>query len=200
MKQKTQELLTAIDYFSKKGWSPATSTNYSFRDGSDIMISKSGVDKSQFTESDLIKIDIKGEIQAPYNQPGIKSSAETDIHLFLYEKFPSTQCVLHTHSKAGTYLSQKFVRDERIQFKGWEILKGLKGNNTHEVSEIIPIVANSQEMKDITNRLKNSWILNPHGFLIAGHGLYTWGDSIFEARRLVETFEFFFELKLLEMK
>jgi methylthioribulose-1-phosphate dehydratase len=35
-----------------------------------------------------------------------------------------------------------------------------------------------------------------HGFLIAGHGLYTWGSTLAEARRHVEVFEFLFALAL----
>jgi ribulose-5-phosphate 4-epimerase/fuculose-1-phosphate aldolase len=32
-----------------------------------------------------------------------------------------------------------------------------------------------------------------HGFLIARHGLYTWGRDLAEARRHIEIFEFLFE-------
>ena len=32
-----------------------------------------------------------------------------------------------------------------------------------------------------------------HGFLLRGHGLYTWGDDLSQARRHVEIFEFLLE-------
>jgi methylthioribulose-1-phosphate dehydratase len=32
-----------------------------------------------------------------------------------------------------------------------------------------------------------------HGFLLRGHGLYTWGDDIAQARRHIEIFEFLLE-------
>jgi methylthioribulose-1-phosphate dehydratase len=32
-----------------------------------------------------------------------------------------------------------------------------------------------------------------HGFLIARHGLYTWGRDLAEARRHIEIYEFLFE-------
>ena len=32
-----------------------------------------------------------------------------------------------------------------------------------------------------------------HGFLLSGHGLYTWGRDLAEARRHIEIFEFLFE-------
>jgi methylthioribulose-1-phosphate dehydratase len=33
-----------------------------------------------------------------------------------------------------------------------------------------------------------------HGFMLRGHGLYTWGESVSEARRHVEILEFLLEV------
>lgn len=190
-----QELLDAITFFNQKGWSPATSTNYSVRstEKNQYIISRSGVDKSKFQLSDLILINPQGEVLAPFNTPGIKSSAETEIHTALYEMFPDVNCVLHTHSVLGTVLSHSLVKEKELRFEGLEILKGLEGNQTHELVEVLPIVPNSQEMKDILNNMKGRFAPNVHGFLIAGHGLYTWGKSIAAAKRHIETYEFLFE-------
>lgn len=191
----SEELLSAIQFFNQKGWSPATSTNYSVRSETknEYIISRSGVDKSKFGQSDLILINPKGEVLPPFNRPGIKSSAETEIHTALYEKFPEANCVLHTHSVLGTVLSLSLAKEKQIVFEGYEILKGLEGNATHELNEIVPIVPNSQEMGDILNNMQNQYATNVHGFLIAGHGLYTWGKDVATAKRHVETFEFLFE-------
>jgi methylthioribulose-1-phosphate dehydratase len=61
---QAQELLEAIQFFSQKNWSPATSTNYSIRLDApgEILISRSGVDKSQFKATDLISIDGNGNV------------------------------------------------------------------------------------------------------------------------------------------
>jgi methylthioribulose-1-phosphate dehydratase len=191
------ELLSAIHFFNQKNWSPATSTNYSVRSQKpdEYIISRSGVDKSLFQLEDLIMIDGKENVLPPFHRPGIKSSAETEIHTFLYHTFPEVRCVLHTHSVLGTVISQRFSSEKHIRFEGFEILKGLEGNQTHECSEILPIVANSQEMKEIIDSIKPRLKPDPkpHGFLIAGHGLYTWGTSIAAAKRHIETFEFLFE-------
>src|SRR4051812_43999871 len=102
-----ESLTETIRFFNQKGWSPATSTNYSVRstDPQKYIISRSGVDKSLFTVTDLILIGPEGEILAPFNLPGIKSSAETEIHTAIYRLFPEVNCVLHTHSLLGTVLS-----------------------------------------------------------------------------------------------
>lgn len=190
-----QELLEAITFFNQKGWSPATSTNYSVRstNKSEYIISRSGVDKSKFQLSDLILINPEGEVLPPFNGPGIKSSAETEIHTALYEMFPEANCVLHTHSVLGTVLSHTLANEKELRFEGLEILKGLEGNPTHELTEILPIVPNSQDMKDILNNMQGRFAKNVHGFLIAGHGLYTWGKSVAAAKRHIETYEFLFE-------
>jgi methylthioribulose-1-phosphate dehydratase len=192
--QKTaQELLEAIRFFAAKGWCPATSTNHSARlTGGGFLISRSGVDKSVFTATDLVVIDQLGQLVHP--APEVKPSAETEIHTALYARFPHVHCVLHTHSRLGTWLSRAHVTERAIRFEGWEILKGLAGNGTHEMVETLPIVPNSQHMPDILAGLDSAWAARPHGFLIAGHGLYTWGASVAEAKRHVETWEFLFEL------
>ncbi len=197
--QKAQELLEAIQFFSHKGWSPATSTNYSIRleTPGKILISRSGVDKSRFLKTDLIVINEQGEVDPVSAGAGIKSSAETEIHTALYQRFPKINCVLHTHSVLGTWLSQKYVKSWEIKFQDWEIQKGLKGIQSHLSTVVLPIVNNHQVMSDILAEMEPNWERQPHGFLIAGHGLYTWGETIAEAKRHIETFEFLFELKRL---
>jgi methylthioribulose-1-phosphate dehydratase len=83
------------------------------------------------------------------------------------------------------------------------MLKGLEGIGTHETFEEVPIFANSQDMAELAARIRDrltalDWS-NPkrhpcHGFLLSQHGLYTWGQTLAEARRHVEIFEFLFEV------
>lgn len=65
------QLVEVIRFFNHKGWSPATSTNYSLRttNPAEIMISKSGVDKLYFSQEDLIKIDLEGKIAPDFQAP-----------------------------------------------------------------------------------------------------------------------------------
>jgi len=191
------DLLEAIKFFNQKGWSPATSTNYSVRSSNpnQYIISRSGVDKSKFSLDDLILINTEGEVLAPFNLPGIKSSAETEIHTHIYKKYPNVNCILHTHSVLGTVLSQTHLKDKQLRFEGFEIQKGLDGNTTHQLESILPIVPNSQVMEEILNNMDHHFTEKPsiHGFLIAGHGLYTWAKDIATAKRHIETYEFLFE-------
>lgn len=193
-----EELLETIWFFNQKGWSPATATNYSVRTDhpNEFIISRSGVDKSKFQLGDIILIDSDGKILPPHNKPHVKSSAETQLHLDIYKRFPEIGCVLHTHSVLGTVLSRTEKDNEEIIFEGWEILKAFEGNVTHELKEFLPIVPNSQNMDDIIKNMSQRFHKKPHGYLISGHGLYTWGKDIATAKRHVETFEYLFECSI----
>ncbi len=194
---RAHDLLEVITFFNQKGWTPATSSNFSLRStvADQFIISRSGVDKSNFKIEDLILINPNGDVLPPFNTPKTKSSAETQIHTAIYKKYPWINCVLHTHSPLGTALSQTMAASGAIIFEGLEILKAFEGNLTHEMSETLPIVPNSQNISDIIRDMEEHLIpdLKIHGFLIAGHGLYAWGKDLAAAKRHIEAFEFLFE-------
>lgn len=193
--EKAQNLWETIRFFSQKSWVPATSSNFSVRStkSDEYIITRSGIDKSLIRLEDLILIDKSGEVLEPFNQKGVKSSAETMIHTKIYELFPEINSVLHTHSVIGTVLSMEYLKDSGIYFEGLEILKAFEGNTTHEMKEFLPVVKNSQDMNDILRDMEKH-LTNPiHGFLIAGHGLYTWGKDVPTAKRQIEAYEFLFE-------
>lgn len=185
-----------IRSYNSKGWSPATSTNYSFRDiEENIWVSRSGVDKSEFNENDFINVNAKGVPRGEF--VGVKPSAETLIHCALYSLFPGINVVLHSHSINPVVLSNK-VRDH-VTFTGLEIQKGFAGCETHEAKVSIPVFENSQDMYEFISWMKKRENeLKYHCFIIRGHGTYAWGKDLFEAKRHLETLEYLCRCKLLE--
>ena len=80
---------------------------------------------------------------------------------------------------------------------GMNLLKGLGGVATHEHEERIPIIENTQDYASLADKLKAVLHGNgeAHGVLLSRHGLYTWGESVAEARRHLEALEFLFEVE-----
>lgn len=197
------ELIELIKLFHHRGWSMATSTNYSFRNPQQdtYTITSSGLDKSKISSSDLMIIDKEG---APIEGfVHLKPSAETLIHTYLYED-ARVNAILHTHSVPGTVLSQFFLSEAKIRMAGYEVLKGLNGIKTHDTYFELPIFENSQDMPELCARLRQYDQRQglKYGFLLAGHGLYAWGNSISEAKRHMESLEFLMEceLKMISLK
>ena len=187
-----QQLIDAGRFINTKGWVPATSGNFSARlpDGN-IAITVSGKHKGQLTVDDIMLIDAEAN-----SLDGKKPSAETMLHTSLYKHFPDIQSILHPHSLNATLISRLFKSE--VVLEDYELLKALNGINTHEVKVIVPIFANDQNIPRLANLVEQYLERNSgcYAYIIAGHGLYTWGVSVQETLRHLEALDFLFECEL----
>ena len=176
-----------------RGWVPATSGNFSVRAGRHILITPTGLDKGALTPADLLEIDPEGHAIAGKGKP----SAETGLHTVIYRERPGAHAILHVHTIWNTLLSGRFLEKGYVPIEGYELLKGLSSVTTHEHAEQVPITKNSQDYALISTNLAKALHGFPlaHGVLLSQHGLYTWGESVAEARRHLEALEFLFEVE-----
>ena len=174
-----------------RGWAPATSGNFSVREGARILITASGLDKGALTPAGLLEIDGDGRVLGGEGKP----SAETGLHLVIYKARPDAAAILHVHTVWNTLLSGIHEGAGHVELTGYELLKGLSGVATHEHVERVPILGNSQDYAVLSAQLAAALDEYPqaHGVLLSRHGLYTWGDSVAAARRHLEALEFLFE-------
>jgi methylthioribulose-1-phosphate dehydratase len=180
--------------FHRRGWVLGTSGNFSAvlsRDPLRLAITASSVDKGRLTAKEILEVDDHGRM---LKGAGGKPSAETLLHVAVVQT-TGAAAVLHTHSVWSTVLSDVYSGEQGFFIQGYEMLKGLAGVTTHEHREWIPILENSQDMKELASCAVLLMRANPnlHGLLIRRHGLYTWGDSLESAARHVEIFEFLME-------
>ncbi len=187
-------LAEAAKAFYQRGWALGTSGNFSAvvsREPLRLIITSSGIDKGRLGADQFVQVDGDGDVVAGEGRP----SDETKLHLTVVrERF--AQAVMHTHSVWSTTLSTLSGNDGGIEIAGYEMLKGLAGVRTHEHREWLPILDNSQDMDELAREVEELLRKRPatHGFLLRGHGLYTWGKSVDEARRHVEILEFLLEV------
>lgn len=189
--QRASELIEAGRYIHGRGWAPATSGNFSARLGDGrIAITVSGRHKGELTPDDIMLIDAEGR-----SLDGKKPSAETLLHTSIYRRYPDVGSVLHPHTPSATLLS-RFFRDELV-LENYELLKALPGIDTHETRIIIPIFPNDQNIPRLALKVDEYIELhgNIYGYIIAGHGFYTWGASVKDALRHVDALEFLFDIE-----
>lgn len=193
-----QRLIETGRDFHHRGWSLATSSNYSVVTGRDplrLLVTCSGFDKGRLTPEQFV---IVGEDGKSVRDSGRKPSAEVLLHLAL-ARGGAAGSVLHTHSIWGTLLSEAGAAHGYLEISGYEMLKALAGIATHEVTVRVEIFPNTQDMPDFACRVEKR-LCDPGrpplgcAFLIAGHGLYAWGKDLTEARRHIEALEFLFEV------
>jgi len=179
--------------FHNRGWVLGTSGNFSVvtrRTPLQLLITASSISKGAIRPGDLLAVDGSGKPMGKAGRP----SAETALHLTI-ARARGAGAVLHTHSVWGTMLSERYGAKSGFELTGFEMLKGLEGVRTHRHSEWLPILENDQDMAALAVRVE-AVLQNfsaAHGFLLRGHGLYTWGDDLAQARRHVEIFEFLLE-------
>lgn len=187
-----RHLIAAGELFHRRGWVPATGGNFSARLTSEkMLISASGWHKGELHEDAFLVAGLDGRPDDAARKP----SYETLLHCQLYRHDARIGCVLHTHSVANTVLSR---RHASIRLSGYELLKLLPGIQTHEATVEVPVFENDQDIPRLAARVEASMKQQPGmpAYLIAGHGLYAWGDTVAQARHRVEALEFMFECEL----
>ncbi len=188
------EIIEAGRFLYGRGWSPATSSNYSTRlSASEALLTVSGKHKGQLGLDDVLATDMAGNSL----EPGKKPSAETLLHTQLYNWRPEIGAVLHTHSVNATVLS-RLTPGDSITFEDYELQKAFSGVSTHASRVRVPIFENDQDIPRLAGNVQPWLDAHPDcvGYLIRGHGLYTWGPCMSDALRQIEAFEFLFECEL----
>jgi methylthioribulose-1-phosphate dehydratase len=192
LRARAAELVNAGRRLYQRGWVPATSGNFSARlDGRRIAITVSGAHKGELDVQHIMVVDTQGRALQDK-----RPSAETLLHSMLYARFPEVGAVLHVHSVNATLLSR--MVSGALVLEGYELLKALRGIETHDTAVRLPIFANDQHIPRLAAAVERA-LDQDHSFpayLIAGHGLYAWGESVEETMRYLEALDFLFDCEL----
>ena len=204
-----EPLAACVRRLNSRGWCEGTSGNYSVvveRDPSVLLLTSTSINKRDTRVADLMLVDGNARGLSPErvrtlwpeagaHTPELRPSSEALLHTTLVE-CAGAGSVLHTHSVWGTLLGDTFQSHGALEITGYEMIKGIAGRTTHEETLVVPVAPNSQDMQPLAEALRAEVKRDPtcRGFLIAGHGLYTWGRDLAEAERHVEIFEFLFEV------
>ena len=188
-------LIAAGRRFYSRNWVLATSGNFSMVSSVSplqLLITQSGAHKGTLTAGQFLTIDASGR---GTGRTKARPSAEALIHVEIVQAC-GAGAVLHTHSVWSTVLSDRHAEAGGIAIQSLEMLKGLEGVTTHAHREWVPIIENDQDMTRLRDAVGRVLREQPsiHGFLLRGHGLYTWGRTLADAERHVETLEFLFQV------
>ena len=173
-----QQLIDAGRFIDRKGWVPATSGNFSVRlPNGTIAITVSGKHKGQLELNDIMLIDAEAN-----SLDGKKPSAETVLHTSLYKHYSDIQSIFKTE----------------VVLENYELLKAFAGITTHEARIVIPVFENDQDIPRLAKQV-DAYLLTHadcYAYIIAGHGLYTWGHTVSDTLRYLEALDFLFTCEL----
>lgn len=193
------ELGAVARLFGRRGWTPATSSNFSVRlDAEQVAVTISGRDKTRLGAKDMMRLDLAGNaIDAP--APGVLPSAEAGLHLALYRRDPAVGAVLHTHAPNAVLTTRLRPEAEGVKLAGYELLKAFSGVTTHDTVLDIPIIANSQDI-DALAAAADQRLDAVDGvcwsYLVRDHGVYAWGPDLASALRHLEALDYLLGIEL----
>jgi L-fuculose-phosphate aldolase len=161
-----QELIDACNDMSSAGLVAGTWGNASIRYAGDMIITPSGMPYHTLTYTDLVTMDLSGDIKSGNRRP----STEAPLHLEVYRQRTGVNAVMHTHSIYASALAVARVDlpailEEQAQLVGGEV----------KVAEYAP--AGSVELA----RSASLALGQGGAVLLANHGLVGVGQNIREA-------------------
>ncbi|MDX8362680.1 methylthioribulose 1-phosphate dehydratase [Cytobacillus sp. IB215316] len=198
--EKWDELASLKDELGSRDWFYATSGNLSIKASDSpltFLISVSGKDKRQRTKDDFLLVDEQGH---PTSSTKLYPSAETPLHLAVYKQ-SNAVCCIHIHTVDNNVISELYGEQGQVSFHGQEMIKAL--DEWEEDAEItIPIIRNDAYIPLLADSLSTYVTADKGAVLIRNHGITVWGRSVFEAKKILEAYEFLFSyhLKILQLK
>jgi methylthioribulose-1-phosphate dehydratase len=165
------------------GWMRGTAGNLSLvleREPLRLAVTASGIDKGALTPADVVLIDERGAPVDPAETR--RPSAEGALHARI-AALTGAGAVVHVHPLAAVLAAD--AHPAGVMLEGLEMLKGIgraaKGDRVR-----LPVVANSQDMAALGERVAAALEPGVPAVLVARHGLYTWGADLQQARHHAE--------------
>ncbi len=178
--------------FASFGWMRGTSGNLSLvvsRDPLRLAVTASGKDKGELTASDVVVVDGAGRL-VPGAGPDGTPSAEAALHARVV-RVTGAAAVVHVHTVASVVASRRWPGG--VVLADLEMLKGI-GLPAHGERFTLPVIANSQDMAELGDRLEAARHSRVPAVVVADHGLYAWGGSLTRARHHTEIVQWLLEL------
>ncbi len=176
------------------GWMRGTSGNVSVRASVEpprLLVSASGIAKHRAAVEHAVVTDehgiaVVGQVHRP--------SAEAKVHAAIIAE-AGAGAVVHVHAMASVLAAARWPSG--VEMRGVEQLKGLGRSAEGEVVRI-PVVANSQDMDDLSERVRRALDPATPVVLVADHGMYVWGDDLEDAANRTESADWLLQLALVD--
>lgn len=189
-------------HFYGLGWVSGTGGGMSIRDGNDIFVAPSGVQKERIKEEDLFVLDRDGNcIEEPDASRCLKKSECTPLFMNAYQ-MRNAGAVIHSHAISADLVTL-ISPGQEFRITHQEMIKGIKkgsskDNMRYDDTLVVPIIENTPFEKDLTDRMAAVMQKYPdtNAVLVRRHGVYIWGQSWQQAKTMAECYHYLFEVAI----
>lgn len=187
--------------FYALGWMPGTGGALSVRQGDEIYITPSGVQKECVEPDDLFVQSVDGEVLArPPAEKRLKQSTCTPLIKTCYRIQPDCGAVYHLHNQAAVLVS---VINQGTEFRitHQKMIQAIKKGNSSKHFDyydtlVIPIIENKSTEDEIADSMERAMLDYPEtsAILIRRHGMYVWGPTWQQTKCMAEAFDYLFDV------
>lgn len=194
--QARELILELCRLFYHKGWASGTGGGISIRQGGQIFMAPSSVQKERMRPSDIFVLDMKGEVLARPENPKLKVSECKPLFMHAYT-LRNAGAVLHSHSINAMLVT--WLYQDHFRISNHEMQKGISGVGTFDTLEV-PIIPNRPHEQQLSDSIEAAIRENPktHAVLVRGHGAYIWGKDWIQAKTQAECYDYLFEAAVRE--
>lgn len=181
------------------GWVSGTGGGISVRGAEGIYMAPSGVQKERLRPEDIYLLDDARLDDAHV----VCAPADTKLKIsecrpLFYNAFRlrGAGAVMHSHSVWAVLATRLFApRNQPGEFvcTGLEMQKGLRGVGCFDTLRV-PIIANTAREAELTESMAKAMQAYPavDAVLVAGHGVYVWGETWAQAKTQAECYDYLF--------
>lgn len=179
MSSEAQILIEICHLLAERSFTSATGGNVSVRlgDGS-FLVTPSRLHKARVQLDDLVQVDAAGK-----KLSGIRNaSSETLVHLAMYQVLPMAGAIVHAHPPVSTGFAQAKVQiDTSCSSEAYAIFG----------PEIPLIHYDRPSTQQLADAVGMSMQPEVKAYLMANHGVLTWGTDLWDAYDMLDTLEIF---------
>ncbi len=185
--------------FYRLGWASGTGGGISIRDSAGVWVAPSGVQKERISAEDvfLLAPEFEGpaRILRGAGNPDLRISECTPLFFNAY-RARGAGAVLHSHSLWALLAARIFSPKGgagAFRCRGLEMQKGLRGLGCFD-ELVVPIIPNTAREAELAGSMADAMEAHPgvDAVLVAGHGVYVWGESWVQAKTQAECLDYLF--------
>ncbi len=181
------------------GWVSGTGGGISIRGPEGIYMAPSGVQKERIKPEDVFLLDDRVlERASVLRAPSNTKLRISECRPLFYNAFRlrGAGAVMHSHSIWAVLAARLFAPDggpAEFRCQGLEMQKGLRGMGCFDTLRV-PIIRNTAREAELTDSMEAAMREYPDvdAVIVAGHGVYVWGDTWVKAKTQAECYDYLF--------
>jgi methylthioribulose-1-phosphate dehydratase len=176
--------------FYQLGWATGTGGGICIREGEQVIVAPSGVQKERLAPEQMFTLSIDGAIIRRPADLSLRPSECTSLFMTAI-RLRRVGAVIHSHSIHAVLATLLF--DRELVISDLEMIKGIEGMSYHD-RLVVPIIENTARECDLASSLEAAIVAYPQtqAVLVRRHGVYVWGQDWMQAKTQAECYDYLF--------